>query len=238
MLDEKPRNSILFPNSGFYFFGLLLLALAGFWRSYFSKIFDDTSLYTHIHASSMMLWLAMLITQPFLIRFHKHRLHKLIGKSSYVLFPVLVISLILLAHSQIEIREQGIPGFRLYVLFLQLSLLLLFVFSYSLAIVYRRNPARHARYMIVTALTLIDPAVARIPLGLPALPFDYQVLTFGLTDLVLIVLIFGERKRKQGREVFPTMLALFIFFQWLNLTWTNSDAWAAFSIWFARLPLT
>jgi len=186
----------------------------------------------------MMLWLGMLITQAFLIRFHKRNLHALIGRFSYVLLPILILSLILLAHSQIENLDNGIPHFRLYILFLQLSLLLLFIIAYSLAIINRHNPARHARYMIVTALTLIDPAVARIPLGLPDLPFPYQLLTFGLTDLILILLIVLERNHQSGRDVFPVMLVFFVFFQWLNLTWTSSVLWVQFSMWFAKLPLT
>lgn len=228
----------LFHNSGFSFIILLFLAIIGFWQSYFSRLFSDIDNYTYFHAITMLLWVGMLITQAFLIRFKKRSLHRFIGKFSYGLLPVLIISLILLAHSRIVIGEDGILPTRLYTLFLQLSLLAIFVIAYGLAIANRRTPALHARYMICTALTLIDPAVSRIPLNLPPLPFDYQVLTFGLTDLVLIVLIITERGQKLGREVFPLMLAVFVFFQGFNLTLTNSNIWTHFSEWFARLPLT
>ncbi len=186
----------------------------------------------------MMLWVGMLITQAFLIRFKKRSLHRLIGKLSYGLVPVLIIALILLAHSRIVIGEDGILPTRLYTLFLQLSLLAIFVIAYGLAIAKRQTPALHARYMICTALTLIDPAVARILLNLAPFPFDYQVLTFALTDLILAVLIIMERGQKRGREVFPRMFGVFVFFQSFNLTLTNSNVWTHFSEWFARLPLT
>jgi len=238
---------VIFHKSGYYFIILLLLAVIGFWDSYFSKFFSDVysypnfhdiDSYTHFHAVTMLLWLAMLISQAFLIRFNKRFLHRFIGKFSYLLVPLLVISLILLAHSQITIHEYGISYQRLYILFLQLSLLLIFVISYGLAIANRHVPARHARYMICTALTIIDPAIARIPLDLPPLPFNYQVLTFSLTDLILIGLMIMERKQKQGREVFPIMLLIFVFFQGLNLTWTRNLIWDDFALWFANLPLT
>lgn len=227
-------------KSGYYFILLLILAIIGFWESYFSKFLSDISHYTHFHAVTMLLWIGMLITQPFLIRYKKYSLHKLIGKFSYGLVPLLVISLILLAHSQITIHNYGISYSRLYVLFLQLSLLVIFIIAYSLAIIYRKSPNHHARYMISTSLTLIDPAVARIriPLDLPSLPFSYQVVTFSIIDLILLALIFIERKQKNGREVFPIMLLIFIFFQTLNLSWTDSRAWDNFSMWFALLPLT
>ena len=85
---------------------------------------------------------------------------------------------------------------------------------------------------------MIDPAVARIPIDLPSIPFSYQVWTFGLTDLILITLIFMERNQKNGREVFPIMLVIFLLFQALNLTSTRSDIWDNFGLWFAKLPLT
>jgi hypothetical protein len=238
---------MMFYKSAYYFIVLLLLAVIGFWNSYFSKFFggienaakfSEIDGYTHFHAAMMLLWVGMLITQAFLIRFNKRSLHKAIGKFSYILVPALVISLILLSHSKITIHEFGITYSRLYILFLQLSLLAIFIIAYGLAIANRHIPARHARYIICTALTMVDPAIARIPLDLPPLPFSYQVLTFGLTNLILMVLIFIERNQKQGREVFPIMLTVFLFFQVLNLTSTRSQIWDEFSLWFAKLPLT
>jgi len=228
----------MFPKSGFYFIALFLLAIIGFWQSYFSQLFDDIDGYVHFHAVTMLFWIILLITQAFIIRNKKYPLHRFVGKISYVLVPLIIISLILLAHNQIVIREDGISFSRLYILFLQLSLLAIFIIAYVLAIVYRKHPAYHARYMISTALTLIDPAVARIPIDIPVLLFSFQVITFTLTDLIFIILIIMERKQKQGREVFPIMLAIFLIFQGLNLTWTDSSLWSRFATWFAILPLT
>jgi len=227
-----------FHKSGHYFILLFFLVLIGFWESYFSKLLSEIDLYIHFHAITMLLWIGMLITQAYLIKYRKRALHKFIGKFSYGLVPAIIISLLLLAHSQITIHNYGISYSRLYILFLQLSLLMIFIIAYSLAIIYRRSPAHHARYMICTSLTLIDPAVARIPLEIPPLPFSYQVLTFSLIDLILIALIFMERKQKHGREVFPIMLVIFIFFQGFNLTWTDNVIWEEFSLWFAKIPLT
>jgi len=229
---------MLFQRSGYYFVVLFFLALIGFWESYFSILFSDINIYKHFHAITMLLWIGMLIMQPFLIKYKKISLHKYIGKFSYSLVPAIVISLILLAHSQITIHDFGITYSRLYILFLQFSLLLIFIISYVLAIIYRKTPYLHARYMICTSLTLIDPAVARIPLNIPPIPYDYQVLTFALTDFILLILIFMERKQKRGREVFPIMLVLFIVFQVINLTSTDHVIWDDFSMWFAQLPLT
>ncbi|HHJ35373.1 MAG TPA: hypothetical protein ENJ87_06380 [Gammaproteobacteria bacterium] len=186
----------------------------------------------------MAIWIGMLITQAFLIRYKKRSLHRLIGKFSYGVFPAIIISLVLLAHSQITVYDFGITYSRLYILFLQFSLLAIFIIAYSLAIIYRKSPAHHARYMISTSLTMIDPVVARIPLDIPTLPFSYQVFTFSITDLIIVIFIISERNQKTGREVFPIMLLVFIFFQWLTLYWSRSTIWDDFALWFARLPLT
>ena len=238
---------MLLNKSGYFFIALLFMAVIGFWNTYFSKFFggidnithfSEINSYTHFHVATMLLWIGMLIAQAFLIRSNKRHLHKVIGKLSYLLFPILVVSLLLLSHSQITVHEYGISYSRLYILFLQLSLLSIFMIAYGLAIVNRHTPARHARYMISAALTMIDPAVARIPIDLPEIPFSYQVWTFGLTDIILIVLIFMERNQNKGREVFPIMLAIFLLFQTLNLTSTRTFIWENFSMWFANLPLT
>lgn len=227
-----------FYRSGYYFIALLLLVFIGFWDSYFSILFSGISKYTHFHAITMLLWITILITQPFLIKYKHVALHKLIGKFSYYLVPALIISLILLSHSQITIHDFGITYSRLYILFLQFSLLIIFIISYVLAIIYRKSPNHHARYMVCTSLTLIDPAVARIPLNIPLMPFEYQIFTFVLIDLILIILILMERKKTQGREVFPIMLTIFLVFQGINLTLTDNIIWDNFSLWFAELPLT
>jgi len=225
-------------KSAFHFIALLLLAIVGFWETYFSQILNDHSRYIHFHAATMMLWMLMLISQSFLIRYKKYSLHRLLGKFSYFLVPVLTVSLILLAHSQITIYDYGLSYRRLYLLFLQLSLLVIFLIAYSMAILYRHSAAYHARYMICTSLTLIDPAIARISIDIPTLPFRYQFVTFGIVDLILVSLIFLERKQKQGRSVFPVMLGVFLLFQLLNLSWTDSQTWDSFALWFAKLELT
>ncbi len=227
-----------FDKAGYYFILLLILVVIGFWESYFSNLLSGIDSYIHFHAITMLLWVGMLITQAFLIRYKKRSLHKTIGKLSYGLIPFIIISLILLSHSQITIHENGISSSQLYILFLQFSLLMIFIISYILAIIYRKSPSHHVRYIICTALTLIDPAVARIPLNIPQLPFDYQVLTFSLIYLILLILIITERKQKKAREVFPVILLIFVFFQTFNLTWTNSQIWSDFFMWFAMLPLT
>ena len=219
-----------------YFAGFFALALVAFWPSYISQpaIYAP---YTHIHATTASLWMILLIAQSWAIGARKVPLHRLLGKLSYVLGPVLVVSLVLLAHSRIKGISGEAYAIQTYILYLQLSLGLLFALSCALAIWSRRSVARHSRFMVCTALTLIDPVVIRILFWIDPTPtWNYQWLTFGLTDLVFLVLIWLERGSRAGRGVFPSMLALFVLGQLPALLGlTASPAWQGFARWFAEL---
>ena len=102
----------------------------------------------------------------------------------------------------------------LYFLWIILSLTVVFAFSYVMAMRNRRNPAIHARFMICTALVLVDPIFARILFfNLGVTPPMMQVATFVLVDAVLIALIYMDWKRGNRVRVFQAMLPLFLLTQ-------------------------
>jgi hypothetical protein len=233
----RPLN---FLRSGPYFAGLLLLAFVAYWPSYFSRVLSADH-YTHFHASLAVLWILMLAAQPTLIRMKRLALHRLLGAFSYVLAPLIIVSIVLLAHSRIKGLSGEAYAVQTYILYLQVSLTVLFGLSYSLAIAKRHTVALHARFMVCTAFTLIDPVVIRLMfwMGSRTPSWNYQWVTFGLTDLVIVALIWMERRSKSGRRVFPIMLIVFVLAQAPALFgMTNTPLWQAFARWFAALPLT
>src|SRR5688500_2078441 len=126
------------------------------------------------------------------------------------------------------------------IIYLKISLSLIFGLSYALAIYTRHSSALHARFMVCTALTLIDPVVIRLMFWADPTPaWNYQWFTFGLTNLVLVVLIVLDRHARVGRRVFPAMLAVFAIAQAPALFGLTTTAeWQAFARWFATLSLT
>lgn len=228
-----------FSRSAPYFVALLLLALVAFWPTYLSRIGAATA-YTHAHAVLATAWLLLLIAQPLAIRDGRLTRHRTLGRISYVLAPVIVVSVILLAHSRITGLEGPAFAGQSYLLWLQLSLVTLFALSYGLAIWTRHDMALHARFMVCTGLTLIDPVVVRLMLWIEAPPaFNYQWVTFGLTDALILAFIWLERDSRRGRRVFPVMLPVFILAQLpAVLQLTSEPWWQAFAGWFAALPLT
>ena len=223
-----------------YFSALFAVTFLAFWPSYFSPGITASSRYIHFHAVTAALWMSLLIIQPWLIRTYRFDLHRAVGRVSYVLVPILLVSIILLAN--FRIRTVGANDFPIqtYVLYLQFFLGALFAVSFALAMVYRRDAETHARFMVCTGLTLIDPVFARLSFWMnPASAEYHQWLTFGLTDLVFLILIWFDRKNEPVRWVFRWMLAAFVLAQVPALMWlTNGEIWQAFATWFQSIPLT
>jgi uncharacterized membrane protein YozB (DUF420 family) len=238
-LPQSPRTFHL-AAAGPYFAGLLLLALITFWPTYVSLPPSANNLYTHFHAMVATLWVLLLIAQPMLLRAGRMRTHRALGKVSWVLAPVFLIAVVLLASSRIKGLEGSAYDTQTFILWLQISLSCVFALSYALAMAWRKSMVHHARFMICTGLTLIDPVVIRLLFWIDNTPdWNYWWLTFGLTDLVLVGLIWIERNASRGRGVFPAMLAVFVLAQIPALLGLTGQAWwQGFARWFAGLPLT
>lgn len=242
-----PTNipKIRFDKAGYYFTGLVGLAILGFWASYFSKFFDGETrfnFYFHFHAMMMSLWILVLIVQPTLIRKKKLALHQSIGKLTYILMPLLFISVILLAHSRLREHITVINGENFYGpnLVIPFKDLLLLGTAYIIAVVHRRDVNIHARAMVATGIIFIEPALFRFIFSnhFVAGVGPAFLLTIGIVYALLIGLMIRERKQERGRWVFPLILGLYIFAHAIIISGINISPWETFARWFAALPLT
>ncbi len=239
----SPASKIRFDKSGFYFIGLVGLVLLGFWPSYFSKIFNGTenySLYFQFHVVMMSLWLLVLITQPILIRKKKLAVHRFIGKLTYILMPLLFISVILLTHFRIQNHAHIVDNQKLYGPHLMVPFkdLLILGTAYIIAIVYRHDINIHARAMIATGIVFIEPALVRFLVHSMKDAHIAYYLTIGFVYSILLGLMILERKQKRGRWVFPLILGLYIIVHSILIFNINFSIWETFAKWFAGLPLT
>jgi len=239
--SSKSNHPLNFDKAGYYLIALLILALLGFWPTYFAQYFGvsiDSSIYIHFHAAMMLIWILMLISQPLLLRFRKPHLHRFIGKFSYVVFPMVILSVIFLAHSRIPFVEEGRLTRTLFIPFKDITVLLV---AFSIAIWNRKDPTIHARGMIATAIPFIEPALVRFnysvlpPMDIPG--YGY-ILTVIIMDLILLILIFKERNQAKGRWVFPLILGLYFLIQFLIFAKIKLPLWQSICNWFASLPLT
>lgn len=148
---------------------LLPIIFIAFYSSYFIFIPNfpkDISGMIHLHTLVALVWVFMLIVQPVLIRKRKILLHQNIGKASYVIFPLFVITSAVLIGNLIQsefARFAAIP----------IGETSIMVGCYSLAIYFKNRPKLHARFMIGTALVLLGPTLGRI---LPSLLSNWSSL--------------------------------------------------------------
>jgi hypothetical protein len=231
----------MFESAGYYFLALLGAAIAAFWPRYLSKPPAAIDTYTHVHAAFMVSWLLLLIIQPFLIRFRARKLHRALGALSYLLAPAVVASVVLLAHQRFKPMSALVFMGEARNLYLPISTAALFAVAYGGAIVYRKVMPLHAGFMICTGLTMIDPVLGRLLFFyLPPLPHlaMYQAVTYGLTDLILLRLIYAPGDDLHTRWALRFMLQVFVIAQLLWFTLAPSPLWTPFARWFRALPLT
>lgn len=234
-------KKIRFEKSGYYFLGLVAIMFLGFWPTYFSKYFDGTAnfnLYFHFHFMMASLWIGLLIVQPLLIKKKKLAIHKQIGKLSFIILPLFIISVILLKHHQIGGKVTEGLGASLW---LQLKDIIIISVMYTIAIVNRHTIQIHARAMIATGIVFIEPTLGRFII-LTVLPEPNFILGLGITVAIMYTLIISliiiERKQTSGRWVFPLLLLLFMVFHYLIFNQVSFPLWDSFAKWFVELPIT
>ena len=115
--------SLDYNNSWLWVMGLLIISFIAFWPSYYAVI-SESDFYIHFHAVTAILWFALLIVQPILIKKRKLKVHRLFGKISYPVAGLVIISIVLLAHNRISTSPEEFYAIRTYILYLQISLAL------------------------------------------------------------------------------------------------------------------
>lgn len=225
----------MYRASPFFFAALLIAAIPAFWPSYLFPKKYETDWHVHLHGIAMLLWMLMLIVQSTLAGRRSFEAHRAIGKTSFVLVPVILASTLLLAHYRMR---SGINRELLYFFYVQSALLVQFLVAYFFAIANRRMPPVHMRFMACTALALVDPIFARLlynHFGIE--PPLLQLITYGFIDLILVALIVHDRIEQHYARAYQGMLVVFLVTQVPTFFITGTKEWLAFTKAFAKLPL-
>ena len=229
----------MYPNAAFWFTGLLVLLLLGFWPSYFSLEAPAATFGQHFHSVTMLGWMLMLITQAWLIRTRRRNIHRAIGRFSMAWAPLVVFSALYVVLDNLAGLPEPRPPIGLSFFWLGLASAALFAILYTLAIVNRREMQLHARYMAATALAFIVPGLGRLfgqiaeLTGLEFLDFETALWAPVLAGSVMIV-----HDVRKGRVRTPWVLATVLwvvtvlgFFNLPRFAWFS--AFADWSLGFA-----
>jgi hypothetical protein len=222
-----------------YFFGLVaVITFLGFYKKYFGLIpdFPGVGHIHHFHAVSLSLWLTILIIQPVLIIRKYLRLHRLIGKISYLLVPVMFVTMILVYHHQyLRLLSAKKPETEsLAFVFSPMTDAIPFLIFYLLGIAHRHETAKHMRYMISTGIVIGGPGLGRVFMNLMSMDIFAAIGLMSLvTLLVFVSLILYDRVKGKKFTVNPFTIAFLIWLvpNILIIFFPGTSLWQSIAKW-------
>jgi len=233
----KPAYVLSGRRYDHYFFStmaLLMLAtvFVGFARTYYLKGFFGTpplpGLLVEIHGLVMTSWVVLFIAQVTLVARRRTRVHQRLGVLGAVLAGVIVV--VGVATGIAAAARDASPGPpALQFLVIPLGDMLVFAILVGTALYFRRSRLDiHKRLMLLAAVNLLAPAIARIPVNFIAT--GGALAFFGLTDLCILAWVGFDTIR--NRRLHPAFLwgTLFIIAaQPLRLMLAGTDLWLRFA---------
>lgn len=225
-------------NIGYLFIGIWICALIGFHKTYtiFFPSFKGFRWEQHFHGVMLMSWFALLIVQPFLIKYGKSKLHRTIGKAGYILAPLVCYSIYLVTkmayHREIAMRPEDSV---LAQLSLDIPTIFLFGLFFALAMVNRRKSDVHMRYMIGTSLLMLGPGLGRALIIYAGVPFPSAVSNvYFIGEAIAILLLFNDMRKKANIKPLLTIVILLII---NHLFWFFQDSvvWQKMAKWFVTI---
>ena len=199
-----------YRHTGYFMLLLIPMVFLGFYKTYFSQLPEFNPKITwahHLHAAIASVWIVMLILQPFLISNRKFKIHKMVGKLSYVIFPLLILSFLPMIARKIS----SAPAVNIFV---PIGDCIILTLLYSLAIYNRRKTPYHMRYMIGTAIVFLGPTFGRVGALLLGLSESVtQNVQYTIIYLILLGLIGLDKKHKKDFRPYLLILIVWVVHQ-------------------------
>lgn len=195
-----------YKNLGIVLLLLIPITIVGFLKTYlgqFPNFEKDPGLAIHFHFIVSAFWIVLFIVQPLLIKAKKYQTHKLLGKLSYVLFVLILISFV-----PIFTKQLGYNYLPLSIL-TATDIISLLVF-YGLAMYHRKMPPLHMRYMIVLTFVFIFPAIGRIFSHWMGFSF-IENMSAGLALKCILLLRLIINDKRNNKDYRPYIVGILFF---------------------------
>src|SRR5918993_1475770 len=162
------RVPMPYRNAPYYVLICIAVIIAGFWPSYFAAA-GAVPWQFHAHGIAASIWVLMVLFQSWAV--HKEQLpaHRIVGKSSLILFPFLIGGLAAIidltgkgyvaADSPVRVMLGG------QFLIGMVLAIAAYVVLYYRALKYRRKVWLHSGYMLATPLILFESPFSRVMNG-------------------------------------------------------------------------
>jgi uncharacterized membrane protein YozB (DUF420 family) len=221
-------------NAHLWLIAALAVIVAGFWGSFF-KPMGARSAAHNIHGISATLWVVMLISQSWLVARRQRAWHKRMAYVAVGLLAVMVVSGLQMIAVMLSAGQLPIELARL-LSFIDLITIAFLLTLVTLALLARRTPQSHRRYMAATVLLAFPPSLTRLfAFGTPW-PLDFMTslnLSFFVVEAILITLIVRDVRAERRAKAYPLSLAVFGITQLVMLPASQSAWFAALGGWYA-----
>ena len=213
-----------------------LLALIGFWPTYFGKLVDgsvEATLLVHTHAVVQVGWLALFATQVALAATGRVALHRQLGNwvMAYAIVVVCMGVAISFETAGRYVAEGDVARGQRF-LFNFLREVVFFAAIVAAGWAYRAKPQIHKRLMVVATTMVVVPAIGRMTfLGVPPSLGDFM-LVWPLPIYVAMIYDFVTKRLIHPAYVVGVLVLLA---ERLVLPFGRTDTWTALSAWFVPL---
>lgn len=194
---------------------VILVSITGFWNIYFGPDANPT-FYQNLHVITTFLWLGLLLAQLVYIDARKNTIHRRLGKSIFVLGPILIATLVLLSvHSASKSASRGEADMLVIQnIFPALEVAILILLGF----IFRKNRMLHGHFLMSTSLLFFGIALFFTLISfIPGYKIEgpetfYRFETAGITATYISValgLLLFIIQRKSG---WPWLLVCILFF--------------------------
>jgi hypothetical protein len=211
---------------------VFILVHIGFHATYiqYFPTFQEFTWLHHIHGALMASWVFLLVLQPVLIHTRKFAAHRFVGKLSYLIAPLMMISMLIIARVSYHkwVGEYGSTEVFSWqsVTWMQFSMFVLF---YSLAIFYKKDTFRHMRFMIGTAIIMVGPSLSRTINEYldTSLDVDFELIPLYVKTGLAAALLAVDVIKKKDWMPYSIVLLAFLFADLVYYA-RYSEAWQSF----------
>ena len=238
MKSSATKGNLFYKNAYLYFSLAAAVTVFAFFPSYFNKL-AATDPAHHFHGITATLWMILLIIQPFLYRAGKLQRHRQLGKLSFLLVPLIILSALNVVHIMM-IRKDSYPPLIPYQLaFIDFATLIQFLLFYILAIYKRRKIHLHARYMACTVLGPLIPALTRLLFRFPFIKsFNSSLnISYIIIEIVLILLLLDDKRKGKIRLTYVLALIMLLTQHMIMNFVSGVECWTRLMDNFANLKI-
>lgn len=211
--------------------GLLLIVFVGFSRTYFlHQLFGNPSLplLLHVHGAVMTLWFILYLAQVNLIETNNVALHRKLGIAGVVLSALVVIlgADVSIGLARRRLLAHPTSALGPFLLGIQLfAILAVFIALMWFGIRNRRRGDYHKRYMTLAMISVLGPAIVRLP---PINDSNIPAAIAVSVTLTLITIVVDSVRNRRLHPAFGWGGALTILPVFIVAPLASTHAWVNF----------